>query len=398
MARKDSTTRITRVTLNPGVVVRPRAAAQLDDLLRLSGERGASDLHLRVGKHPMLRIDGSITRLTQIEPLDAERLEAMVLPSMPERAQREFRELKDTDYAYELSSEWRFRANVAQERNGIAAVFRRVPGTVVTAEDLRLPPDLRALADLTRGLVIVTGPTGSGKSTTLCALVDLVNRNRAEHIITIEDPVEFVHTDQKATVMQREVGTDTRSFKAALRAALREDPNVVLIGEMRDLETVSIALETAETGHLVFASLHTTTAASTIDRIIDQFPANQQEQIRVMLAGTLRAIIAQRLCKKIGSGRVAVREVLYNTSAVANLIRERKAFQISSLMQTGRRQGMVTMNDALMELVEKRQIEPQEAYLQSGDKSALLATLRSKGYKTDFAGDRDEELILPAKR
>jgi twitching motility protein PilT len=231
-------------------------------------------------------------------------------------------------------------------------------------------------------LVLVTGPTGSGKSTTLCALIDLVNRTRSDHIITIEDPIEFVHASRRCVVSQREVGMHTRSFKAALRAALREDPDVVLIGEMRDLETVSIALETAETGHLVFATLHTTTAAMTIDRIIDQFPGDQQEQIRVMLADSLRGVISQTLCKKLGGGRVAAREVLFNTAPVANLIRERKTFQIPSIMQTSRRLGMVTMNDSLVDLVENLQIDLEEAYLHSPEKAALVNSLKAKGFDT----------------
>jgi twitching motility protein PilT len=235
------------------------------------------------------------------------------------------------------------------------------------------------LCALTRGLVIVTGPTGSGKSTTLCALVDLVNRTRSDHIITIEDPIEFVHPSQRCVVSQRQVGIHTRSFKAALRAALREDPDVVLIGEMRDLETVSIALETAETGHLVFATLHTTTAATTIDRIIDQFPGDQQEQIRVMLADSLRAVISQTLLKNLSGGRVAAREVLFNTAPVANLIRERKTFQIPSIMQTSKRLGMVTMNDALMELLDSRQIDVAEAYTHAADKANFLGALKAKG-------------------
>jgi twitching motility protein PilT len=261
-------------------------------------------------------------------------------------------------------------------------VFRRIPPAVVTVEELNLSNDVQRLCSLTRGLVLVTGPTGSGKSTTLCALVDYVNRTRSDHIITIEDPIEFVHPSQRCVVSQRQVGMHTRSFKSALRAALREDPDVVLIGEMRDLETVSIALETAETGHLVFGTLHTTTAAMTIDRIIDQFPADQQEQIRVMLADSLRGVISQTLCRKIGGGRVAAREVLFNTAPIANLIRERKTFQIPSIMQTSKRLGMATLNDSLFDLLETRQIEVEEAYLHATDKSHFLNALKARGVDT----------------
>jgi len=243
------------------------------------------------------------------------------------------------------------------------------------------------LCYLTKGLVLVTGPTGSGKSTTLAALVDLINRSRSDHIITIEDPIEFVHQSKKCLVTQRQVGLHTRSFKQALRAALREDPDIILVGEMRDLETVSIAIETAETGHLVFGTLHTTTAASTIDRIIDQFPADRQAQVRVMLAESLRGVIAQTLCRKTGGGRVAAREILLSIPAVSNLIREGKTFQIPSVMQTNRRAGMVTLNDALMELVESRQVDSKEAYMKAVEKAGLAQALKAKKFDTGFLGE-----------
>ena len=244
-----------------------------------------------------------------------------------------------------------------------------------------LSREVQNLCYLTKGLVVVTGPTGSGKSTTLAALVDLINRTRSDHIITIEDPIEFVHQSKKCLVTQRQVGVHTRSFKQALRAALREDPDIILVGEMRDLETVSIAIETAETGHLVFGTLHTTTAASTIDRIIDQFPADRQSQVRVMLSESLRGVIAQTLCKKIGGGRVAAREILLSIPAVSNLIREGKTFQIPSVMQTNRRVGMVTLNDALMELVDAKQVEPKEAYMKAVEKAGFAAALKAKRYR-----------------
>ncbi len=371
------------------VRVNEPARERIEQLLRLTVARGASDLHLRAGESPILRCHGEIVRLAELPRLRADEVTALVEATMPDANRAEFAETSDTDFAYEIAGCARFRANAFRDRSGMAAVFRRIPPAVVTVDDLGLSPEVQRLCSLTRGLVLVTGPTGSGKSTTLCALVDLVNRTRTDHIITIEDPIEFVHPSQRCVVSQRQVGMHTRSFKSALRAALREDPDVVLIGEMRDLETVSIALETAETGHLVFATLHTTTAATTIDRIIDQFPADQQEQIRVMLADSLRGVISQTLCKKIGGGRVAAREVLFNTPPIANLIRERKTFQVGAIMQTSKRVGMVTMNDALVELVETRQIDVEEAYLHAADKTGLVSGLRAKGFEVGSGiGDR----------
>jgi twitching motility protein PilT len=253
-----------------------------------------------------------------------------------------------------------------------------------------LSREVQNLCYLTKGLVLVTGPTGSGKSTTLCALVDLVNRSRSDHVITIEDPIEFVHPNKKCIITQRQVGVHTSSFKHALRAALREDPDIVLVGELRDLETVSIAIETAETGHLVFGTLHTTTAASTIDRVIDQFPPDRQEQIRVMLSESMKGVISQTLCKKIGGGRIAAREILLSIPAVSNLIREGKTFQIPSVMQTSRRHGMITLGDALIELVDAGQVEPKEAYMKSADKIAFLALLRGRNHDTSFADGQME--------
>jgi twitching motility protein PilT len=244
---------------------------------------------------------------------------------------------------------------------------------------------VQQLCYLTKGLVLVTGPTGSGKSTTLCALVDLVNRSRQDHILTIEDPIEFVHPNKQCVITQRQVGVHTDSFKSALRAALREDPDVILVGELRDLETISIAIETAETGHLVFGTLHTTTAPSTVDRIIDQFPADRQSQIRVMLSESLKGVISQTLCRKVGGGRAAAREILLATPAVSNLIREGKTFQIPSIMQTSKKLGMVTLNDALLELVDAKQVEPREAWTKAVDKAAFVASLKTRGLDTGFA-------------
>jgi twitching motility protein PilT len=358
--------------------------AGIDELLGMTIDRKASDLHLRCDEPPMIRRDGAIERVGDDKLTDAE-IRAMIEATIPDRNRAAFELHGDCDYAYELRGRSRFRVNVFTDRRGTAAVFRQIPIRVVTADELRLPDDVKRLAQLRRGLVLVTGPTGSGKSTTLGALVDIVNRTRADHIITIEDPIEFVHVGQQALVSQRQIGEHTPSFKSALRAALREDPDVVLIGEMRDLETVAIALETAETGHLVFATVHTSTAASTIDRIIDQFPPGQQEQIRVMFADSLRAIIAQTLVPRIGGGRVAAREILFNTAPVANLIREGKTFQIPSIMQTSKRHGMLMLNDSLMELVDSKTITPVDAYLHSPDKNGLLTTMKGKGIDTRFA-------------
>src|SRR5205814_395282 len=282
----------------------------------------------------------------------------------------------DTDFAYEIAGLGRFRSNVFMDRKGPGAVFRVIPSKILTAEDLGLSPYILKLCGLNKGLVLVTGPTGSGKSTTLCAMIDYINRNRTDHIITIEDPIEFVHDNKKCLMNQREVHVHTDGFKDALRAALREDPDIILVGEMRDLETVAIAIETAETGHLVFGTLHTTTAASTVDRIIDQFPADRQSQIRIMLSESLRGVISQTLCRKIGGGRVAALEVLIATGAISNLIREGKTFQINSMMQVGRANGMVTLNDSLFDLVSKKLVEPEEALAKAVDKASFEALLK----------------------
>ena len=358
------------------------AEQRLGKLLRALVQSGSSDLHLRVGEPPLFRTHGEIKR----QPgggaaLSVNDLELLVLSIMPERNRGEWKETGDTDFAYEISGVARFRVNAARDRKGPVAVFRVIPAKVVTVEEMGLSEEVQKLCYLKKGLVLITGPTGSGKSTTLCALIDLINRTRTDHIITIEDPIEFVHENKKCLITQRQVHVHTDSFKSALRAALREDPDIVLVGEMRDLETIAIAIETAETGHLVFGTLHTTNASSTVDRMIDQFPADRQAQIRVMLSESLKGVISQTLCKKVGGGRVAAREILLTTPAISNLIREGKTFQIPSIIQTSKKLGMLTLNDALLELVEKKVVEPDEAYLRSVEKSGLAASLKAKGLK-----------------
>ena len=377
--------RATPASASAGVARDATLHAEMDALLRVLVEQGGSDLHLRVGEPPMLRVDGELRRIEGRSPLENPRVEGMLASIMPDRNHAEFGESADTDFAYEIAGLARFRANALRDRNGAAAVFRVIPATVFTVDQMGISEEVRKLCYLTKGLVLVTGPTGSGKSTTLCSLIDLVNRERNDHVITIEDPIEFVHQNKSCLITQRQVGVHTRSFKQALRAALREDPDIILVGELRDLETVSIAIETAETGHLVFGTLHTTTAASTVDRLIDQFPADRQEQIRQMLAESLKGVISQVLCRKIGGGRVAAREILLSMPSVANLIREGKTFQIPSIMQTSRRLGMVTLNDALLELVDAKQIEPKEAYLKAVDKTSLVAALKQRGRDVGFA-------------
>ena len=355
-------------------------APAIDALFHAMCQGGASDLHISVGMPPLVRKDGHMQPLdATISPLTAAATEALLAAIMPEKNRHEFAKLHDTDFAYEIAGLARFRANVFMDRKGTGGVFRVIPSSILTAEQLGLSPAILQLCTLGKGLVLVTGPTGSGKSTTLCAMVDLMNRQRRDHIITIEDPIEFVHENKTCLINQREVHTHTGSFKHALRAALREDPDIVMVGEMRDLETVAIAIETAETGHLVFGTLHTTTAASTVDRVIDQFPADRQAQIRVMLSESLRGVIAQTLCRKIGGGRIAALEVLIVTPAIANLIRESKTFQLPSMMQLGKGQGMVALNEALMDLVTRKLVAPEEAYSKSVDKSGFEAMLKRVG-------------------
>jgi twitching motility protein PilT len=372
------------------------ARQALDKLLRTMVEKGASDLHLRATEPPILRHHGEMTRLQGFEPLRDTQIYNMIRSIMPERNRVEYAETNDTDYAYEVAGLARFRANAARDRNGPVAVFRQIPATVVTVEQMGITEEVQRLCFLTKGLVLVTGPTGSGKSTTLCALIDLVNRARSDHVITIEDPIEFVHKNKSCIITQRQVHVHTKSFKSALRAALREDPDIVLVGELRDLETVAIAIETAETGHLVFGTLHTTTAAGTIDRIIDQFPADRQEQIRVMLAESLKGVVSQTLCKKVGGGRVAAREILLSIPAITNLIREGKTFQIPSILQTSKRLGMVTLNDALIAYVDAGEVEPKEAYMKAVEKQGFVQMLKARNLDVSFA-ESDQAGGTPAQ-
>ncbi|CAN5355946.1 type IV pilus twitching motility protein PilT [soil metagenome] len=373
-ARIEDTSRLD----SPRLGVSPNRP-ELDALFHRMCEVGASDLHLSSTMPPLVRKDGEMRRLDEDAPaLSSDVVSRLLAEIMPSKNQAEFEARHDTDFAYEIAGLARFRANVFLDRKGVGAVFRVIPSEILTAEQLGLSPHVLGLCQLKKGLVLVTGPTGSGKSTTLCAMIDYINRTRTDHIITIEDPIEFVHPNQQCLINQREVHNHTRSFKDALRAALREDPDVVLVGELRDLETIAIAIETAETGHLVFGTLHTTTAASTVDRVIDQFPADRQSQIRVMLSESLRGVIAQTLCKKVGGGRAAALEVLIINSAISNLIREGKTFQIPSMMQVGRAQGMVSLNEALMELVRKGLVTPEEAALRAVDKAGFEGLIKRK--------------------
>ncbi len=353
--------------------------AQLDKYLKAMVEHGASDLHFCTGCKPILRKDGSIAALRSEENLDAQTVKTVLYEIMPPENEKQFNEVHDTDFAYELEGYGRFRCNVFMDHKGIGGVFRLIPTEILTCEQLGLPDAVKKFCTLSKGLVLVTGPTGSGKSTTLAALIDLINATRSDHIITIEDPIEFVHKNKRCLINQREVHTHTKGFKAALRAALREDPDIVLVGEMRDLETTHIAIETAETGHLVFGTLHTTTAISTVDRLIDQFPSEQQQQIRTMLAGTLKGIVAQNLLKKKGGGRVAALEVLIVNAAVSSLIREAKNNQIMSIMQTAKKEGMTLLNDELARFVKQDVVEAEEAWRKAVDKDGFMKALESAG-------------------
>ena len=351
--------------------------AKIDAFFKLMNDQGASDLHLVSGQPPALRLRGEIERV-KYKILDNDELKAMLYEITPEDKVKVFEETGDVDFGYEIPGLARYRANFFMQKNGCAAVFREIPSTILTVEKLGLPPVIAKLAQLPRGLVLVTGPTGSGKSTTLAAIIDEANRTRKDHIITIEDPIEFVHASQKCIVNHREVGNHTHSFSAALRGALREDPDIILVGELRDLETISLAIEAASTGHLVFGTLHTSSAAKTVDRAIEVFPATQQAQIRSTLADGIRAVIAQVLFKRTDiKGRVAALEILIATPAVRNLVRENKTYQINSMIQTGKKYGMMLLDDSIMGLLEKGWISPDDAYNKANEKSRFRPFIKN---------------------
>jgi twitching motility protein PilT len=349
--------------------------AKIDAFFKLMNEQGASDLHLAAGQPPALRIRGDIERI-KYKVLDNDDLRGMLYEISPEEKIKTFEETGDVDFGYEIPGLARYRANFFMQRNGIGAVFREIPSTIMTCEQLGLPAVVTKLATLPRGLVLVTGPTGCGKSTTLAAIIDVANRARKDHIITVEDPIEFVHQSQGCIVNHREIGIHTKTFSAALRGALREDPDIILVGEMRDLETISLAIEAASTGHLVFATLHTSSAWKTVDRVIEVFPATEQPQIRSTLADGLRAIIAQVLFKRVDKkARCVALEILIANPAVRNLVREAKTHQIPSMIQTGRKYGMQLMDDAIMDLYNKGWVSADEAYMKSNEKAKFRPLL-----------------------
>jgi twitching motility protein PilT len=351
--------------------------AKIDAFFKLMFDQGASDLHLVSGQQPILRLHGDMERV-KYKMLEDGELKAMLYEIAPELKIKQYEETGDVDFGYEIPGVARFRCNFFNQKYGCGAVFRQIPTKVNTADELGLPPLLKRAALLHKGLVLVTGPTGSGKSTTLAAMVDHANKHRKDHIITIEDPIEFVHQSQGCLVNHREVGTHTRSFSAALRGALREDPDIILVGEMRDLETIRLAIEAAETGHLVFATLHTTNAAKTVDRIIEVFPHEEQGQIRSALSTSLKLVVAQTLFKRVDKkGRCAALEIMVVTPAVANLIRENKTFQIPSAIQVGKQFGMQTLDDAIMEVLQKKWIGAEEAYNKCIDKAKFRPFMKS---------------------
>lgn len=332
----------------------------ITELLAFSQKQGASDLHLSAGLPPMIRVDGDIRRIN-VPSLDSKEVYALIYEIMNDKQRKDFEENLECDFSFEIPGVARFRVNAFNQNRGSGGVFRTIPSTVLTMEDLGMGDVFRSIAETTRGLILVTGPTGSGKSTTLAAMMDYVNANRYQHILTIEDPIEFVHESKKCLVNQREVHRDTLGFDAALRSALREDPDIILVGEMRDLETIQLALEAAETGHMVFGTLHTSSAAKTIDRIVDVFPAAEKAMVRSMLSESLQAVISQTLLKKIGGGRVAAHEIMLCTPAIRNLIREDKVAQMYSAIQTGGQRGMMTLDQSLKNLVRQGTISREVA-------------------------------------
>lgn len=352
--------------------------AKLDPFFKLVVETGASDLHLSVGNPPLIRLHGDLQRV-KYKALEEDELREMLYEIAPEEVIKRFEEEGEVDFGLEIPGLARFRVNYYKERKGIAAAFRIIPTRVKTIEELGLPLVLNKLALLPKGLVLVTGPTGSGKSTTLAAIIDYANRMRYDHIITIEDPIEFIHEPKNCLINQREVGTHTKSFANALRAALREDPDIILVGEMRDRETIMLALEATLTGHLVLSTLHTISAAQTINRIIDVFPPEEQAQIRATLSEALRAVISQTMFKRIDRpGRIVALEILIATPAVRNLIREGKVHQIPSMIQTGKKYGMMSLDDCIMDYLSRGIISPEEAFIKAVDKSRFLPFVQNR--------------------
>jgi twitching motility protein PilT len=356
----------------------------IDRLLEIMVKDEASDLHLSTGQRPFLRIHGVMTRIATEPILTSDAIRALIHEIMHGDGHVQLDQEMDVDFAYKIDRLGRFRVNGFHDMNGVGAVFRLIPDKIPTFDQLNMPQALHDFCYLSKGLVLVTGPTGSGKSTTLAAMIDHINRNRSEHVITIEDPIEFVHQPIKCLINQREVHHDTKSFARALRAALREDPDIVLVGEMRDLETIEIAIETAETGHLVFGTLHTNNAATAVDRVIDKFPSERQNQIRSMLSDTLKGVVAQTLCQKIGGGRLAAFEVMMVNVPVANHIREGKIFMIPSVMQVSRAIGMQTFSDALTKLVTSGRVTANEAYIKAIDKDEMQVALKNAGVSLTF--------------
>jgi twitching motility protein PilT len=369
----------------------------IDDLLEKLVELGGSDLHISVGSPPAVRKRGHIDRLEGYEPLTSDDTRGLLYRILSSEQQKQFEIKRQLDFAYAIPGLARFRVNVYYQREAVGAAFRVIPQDIKSAEELGLPPVLHQLAAQPRGIVLVTGPTGSGKSTTLAAMIDEINRTRAEHILTVEDPIEFVHKHKRCIVNQREIGPDAMSFAEALKAALRQDPDVILVGEMRDLETISTALTAAETGHLVFGTLHTQTAPSTIDRIIDVFPPAQQEQVRIMIAGSLQGVVTQTLIPTAdGGGRVAALEILLPDDAVRNLIRQGKVEQIYSVMQTSTGRGMQTMEQALADLITRRVINVEDGLNRSSRKEQLIGMLERAGF--DVNGALAREAHMPGLR
>ena len=348
--------------------------AKIDKLFQILQQQGGSDLHLSPDNRPLIRASGEL-RPALDQVLNSAQYRALLYEIMSEEQRNEFEERHDLDFAYEVPAlKARFRANIFMGRLGISAVFRIIPAEILTVEQLGLPQAVLDFTEYKKGLILVTGPTGSGKSTTLAAMIDHINRKRSEHILTVEDPIEFVHPTQKSLVNQREVGIHTNSFASALKAALREDPDIILVGEMRDLETIELAITAAETGHLVFGTLHTSSAAKTVDRLVNVFPTTQQEQIRTMLAESLRGVVAQQLLRTLDGKRCAALEILKVNAAAANLIREGKTFQIPSIIQTGRKDGMQLMDQALQELLKAKRVSAEEAARYAVNKAQFLPT------------------------